>query len=123
MGINRELALEQCQPETELAFSIEEFQNRLQRIRARMESDGIDVLCLMAPESLYYVSGYKGIWYQAQGPKQRPATGGIAIPKYCDDFILFDTPSEAIMCRFVSAPKDLRIFPPGGRRHGISFLF
>ena len=28
MGINRELSLDECQPETELAFSLEEFQHR-----------------------------------------------------------------------------------------------
>ena len=122
MGINRDLALEECQPEVELAFSLEEFRHRLERIRARMDGDGIDVLWLMAPESLYYVSGYKCIWYQAQGPKQWPATSGIAIHKDRDDFILFDTPSEAIMCRFVTCAKDTRIFPLGGRRDGISFI-
>ena len=114
MGIHRDLALEECQPEVELAFSLEEFQHRLQRIRARMDGDGIDVLWLMAPESLYYVSGYKCIWYQAQSPKQWPATSGIAIHKDRDDFILFDTPSEAIMCRFVTCAKDIRVFPMGG---------
>ena len=70
MGTNRDLALGQCQPEMELGFSLEEFQQRLQRIRARMEDNGIDVLWLMSPESLNYVSGYKCIWYQAQSPKQ-----------------------------------------------------
>ena len=122
MRINRDLALELCQPEMELAFSLEEFEHRLQRIRARMEQSGIDILWLMAPESLYYVSGYKCIWYQAQSPKQWPATSGIAIHKDRDDFILFDTPSEAIMCRFVTCAKDIRVFPMGGRRDGISFI-
>ncbi len=122
MGINRDLALEECQPEMELAFSLEEYQQRLQRIRARMEDEGIDVLWLMSPESLYYVSGYKCIWYQAQSPKRWPATSGIAIHKDHDDFILFDTPSEAIMCRFVTCAKDIRAFPIEGRRDGISFI-
>jgi Xaa-Pro aminopeptidase len=106
----------------ELAFSLEEFQERLTRIRARMEKEGIDLLWLMAPESLYYVSGYKCIWYQAQSPKQWPATSGIAVHKDHDDFILFDTPSEAIMCRFVTCAKDTRVFPIGERRDGIGFI-
>jgi len=122
MGQNRNLVFEQCQPEKDLAFSEQEFEQRLQRIRARMERDGIDVLWLMAPESLYYLSGYKCIWYQAQSPKQWPATSGIAIHRERDDFILFDTPSEAIMCRFVTCAKDVRVFPMGERRDGISFI-
>ena len=122
MGVNRDLALETCQPDMELAFSREEFRERLQRIRKRMEQDGIDLLWLMAPESLYYVSGYKCEWYQAQGPKQWPATSGIAIHRDHDRFVLFDTPSEKIMCRFVTCAEDTRIFPMGERRDGIAFI-
>ncbi len=121
-GRNRELALEQCQPAMELAFSLTEYQERLTRIRARMEHDGIDVLWLMAPESMYYVSGYTCEWYQAQSPKQWPATSGIAIHRDHDKFILFDTPSEKIMCRFVTCASDMRTFPMGTRRDGISFI-
>jgi Xaa-Pro aminopeptidase len=122
MGRNRDLVFEECQPEDDLAFSPEEYKERLQRIRERMDKEGIDVLWLMAPESLYYVSGYKCIWYQAQSPKSWPATSGIAVHRDRDDFILFDTPSEAIMCRFVTCANDIRIFPMGGRRDGIGFI-
>ncbi len=122
MGRNRDLALEECQPEVELAFAASEYRERLDRIRVRMAEDGIDLLWLMAPESLFYVSGYTCIWYQAQSPKQWPATSGIAIHVDRDDFILFDTPSERIMCRFVTCATDQRIFPMGGRRDGIAFI-
>jgi len=122
MGANRDLVFESCQPEKDLPFSEAEFQERLSRVRARMAADGIEVLWLMAPESLYYVSGYTCSWYQAQSPKSWPATSGIAIHRDRDDFILFDTPSEAVMCRFVTCAKDIRIFPMGGRRDGIGFI-
>jgi hypothetical protein len=72
VGNNRDRVFDECQPEKELAFSDEEFQSRLKRICARMDNDGIDILWLMAPESLYYVSGvipqnvdsrsFSGIW-------------------------------------------------------------
>lgn len=122
MGHNRDLVFEACQPEMDLAFTQEEFDDRLARIRARMDASGIDILWLMSPESLYYVSGYKCIWYQAQSPKSWPATSGIAIHRDRDDFILFDTPSEAIMCRFVTCAKDVRVFPLGERRDGLGFI-
>ncbi|MEM9846141.1 MAG: aminopeptidase P family N-terminal domain-containing protein, partial [Pseudomonadota bacterium] len=79
MGKNRDLVFDTCQPEKELAFTQEEFDARLTRIRARMDHDGLDMLWLMSPESLYYVSGYTCIWYQAQSPRSWPATSGIAI--------------------------------------------
>lgn len=122
MGRNRDRALEECRPAMELPFTLEEYRQRLMRIRTRMTEDGIDLLWLMAPESLFYVSGYACEWYQAQSPKRWPATSGIAVHVDHDDFILFDTPSEQIMCRFVTCARDLRIFPIGERRDGIRFI-
>ena len=122
MGKNRDQVLEQCNPAMELGFSLDEYRQRLRAIRERMAEAKIDLLWLMAPESLYYVSGYTCEWYQAQSPKQWPATSGIAIHVDHDDFILFDTPSEKVMCRFVTCARDLRTFPMDSRRDGIGFI-
>ncbi|MEM9910389.1 MAG: Xaa-Pro peptidase family protein [Pseudomonadota bacterium] len=122
MGENRDLVFETCQPEKELPFTQEEYDARLDRIRARMDRDNLELLWLMSPESLFYVSGYTCIWYQAQSPRAWPATSGLAIHRDHDRFIFFDTPSEAIMCRYVTCESDLRIFPIGGRRDGLSFI-
>ncbi len=122
MGLNRDIVLEQCNPAMELGFSLAEFKSRLNNIRHRMAKDNIDLLWLMAPESLYYVSGYTCEWYQAQSPKQWPATSGIAIHVNSDRFIMFDTPSEKVMCRFVTCAEDIRTFPIGERRDGIGFI-
>jgi hypothetical protein len=39
-----------------------------------------------------------------------------------DDFIMFDTPSERVMCRFVTCATDIRTFPIDNRRDGIGFI-
>ncbi|TNF91398.1 MAG: aminopeptidase P family protein, partial [Gammaproteobacteria bacterium] len=122
MGKNRDLVLQQCNPAMELGFSLAEFKARLQKIRERMAQDKIDLLWLTAPESLYYVSGYTCEWYQAQSPKQWPATSGIAIHVDHDRFIMFDTPSEQVMSRFVTCASDIRVFPIDNRRDGIAFI-
>ena len=122
MGKNRDRVLEQCNPAMELGFSLAEYRQRLQAIRREMAARNIDLLWLMAPESLYYVSGYSCEWYQAQSPKQWPATSGIAVHVDHDKFILFDTPSERVMCRFVTCAEDIRIFPIDNRRDGIGFI-
>lgn len=119
---NRTLSLEHCQPAMEVPFTLSEYRQRLQRIRERMSRDEIDLLYLTAPESLFYVSGYACEWYQAQGPKQWPATSGIAVHVDHDDFILFDTPSEQIMSRYVTIARDIRVFPMTSRRDGIAFV-
>ena len=81
----------QSEPEKEIPFPAEEFRDRLTRIRRHMAKAGIDMLYLMAPESMYYVSGYQTEWYQAQSPKQWPASSAIAVHVDHDKFILFDT--------------------------------
>jgi Xaa-Pro aminopeptidase len=122
MGQNRDLVLEQCNPAMELGFSLAEDKTRLTVIRKHMAANNIDLLWLTAPESLYYVSGYTCEWYQAQSPKQWPATSGIAVHADHDHFIMFDTPSERVMCRFVTCAEDIRTFPIDNRRDGIGFI-
>jgi Xaa-Pro aminopeptidase len=122
MGQNRDLVLRSCQPALELPFSLVEYQDRLERIRARMAEARVDLLYLTAPESLFYVSGYACGWYQAQSPQAWPPTSGIAVHVDYDDYILFDTPSEQVMVRFVTAARDVRIFPMESRRDGIAFI-
>jgi len=122
MSNYRTNVLEHCHPALEVPFGRDEYRERLAKIRTRMAADRIDVLYLTAPESLFYVSGYACEWYQAQGPKSWPATSGIAIHRDRGDFILFDTPSEQVMVRFVTIADDIRIFPIGKRRDGIAFI-
>ena len=48
-------------------FSLEEYQQRLDALRARMQQKGVDVMLVHSPENLYYLSGYQTPgyhWYQ-----------------------------------------------------------
>lgn len=48
-------------------FSLEEYQSRLDDLRARMAQRSVDVLLVTGPENLYYVTGYQTpgyYWYQ-----------------------------------------------------------
>jgi Xaa-Pro aminopeptidase len=119
---NRDDVLKNCRPESEAPFPRQEYRGRLERIRARMANEGIDLLFVTAPESMNYVSGYQCEWYQAQSPKQWPASSGIAIHVNHDRFIHFDTEREAVLTRTCSVAEDVRIFPPTSMRDGISFI-
>jgi len=119
---NRDDVLKNCRPESEAPFPRREYRRRLERIRARMANEGIDLLFVTAPESMNYVSGYQCEWYQAQSPKQWPASSGIAIHVNHDRFIHFDTEREAVLTRTCSVAEDVRIFPPTSMRDGISFI-
>ena len=51
----------------ELWFTLDEYQQRLDALRSRMERKGVDVMLIHTPENLYYVSGYQTpgyYWYQ-----------------------------------------------------------
>ena len=106
----KEEVLRDCSPEKEVPFSEAEYGQRLASIKRRMTDAGIKMLYLSAPESLFYVSGYKAEWYQAQSPPDFPPIGGIAIHVDHGDFILFDYEEEAVMCRYTTIAKDIRIF-------------
>ena len=52
---------------TELYFTLDEYQQRLDAMRARMQRKGVDVMLIHSPENLYYISGYQTpgyYWYQ-----------------------------------------------------------
>ena len=66
---HKERTLKFLRPEAETVFPIEEYRQRLNRVRSAMEFAGIDMLYLTSPEAVCYLSGYRAEWYQAQGPK------------------------------------------------------
>src|SRR5258708_38680791 len=70
-------------PQRRAAFSEGEYRHRLDRIRASMQANGIDLLFLSAPESICYVSGYAADWYgheaRATGA-QRAASRSAPMP-------------------------------------------
>ncbi len=110
-------------PDPEPAFEPWEYAARLKRVRERMASEGVDCLYLSAPESMYYLSGYRSAFTQAgQSPKQWPATSGIAVHVDHDHMVLFDTDRETVMHRTYTGLSDIRCFPPGRTRDGTAYV-
>ena len=110
------------QPENEAPFSVEEFASRLTRLRRRMAEAKVDMLYLMAPESMYYLSGYQAEWYQAQSPQQWPASSAIAVHVEHDRYILFDSEREAVLGRIFTRTADVRYFPRSALRGSAGFV-
>ena len=110
-------------PDPEPAFESSEYAARLMRVRERMAVEGLDCLFLSAPESMYYLSGYRSAFTQTgQSPKQWPATSGIAVSVDHDHAILFDTDRETVMHRTYTDFQDIRCFPPGRTRDGTAYV-
>ncbi len=45
--------------EQALVFSVEEFKERIKRVRQAMEKAGLDLLLVHTPENIYYLTGYR----------------------------------------------------------------
>lgn len=122
MKKNFQEALSATAQHRDLPFPEEEYASRLQRLRKEMSAQGIDLLFLSAPESIFYLTGFQCEWYQAQSGRAFPPTSGVAVSADRDGYIHFETPSEAILSHITSVSKDIRIFPLNARRNGQTFI-
>ena len=68
----------------EAPFTASEYGERLDRLRAAMARDGIDLLYLTSSEALYYLSGYRAIWYQTLALGGWEPISGIAVQRDAD---------------------------------------
>lgn len=111
---NRQRLIEAAAAEPELAFSLEEYRRRHERIRAAMEAERLDLLFLSAPESICYLSGYQAEWYQGQSPTDWHPASGIMVRADADDYLHLEEEDEAVLIRITSASRDVRIHPHDG---------
>ena len=49
-------------------FSDAEYRDRARRVRAEMARRGVDVLLVLSPPNLYYLTGFESIWYPPRAP-------------------------------------------------------
>jgi Xaa-Pro aminopeptidase len=49
-------------------FSIGEYRDRARRVRDEMERRAVDVLLVLSPAHLYYLTGFESIWYPPRAP-------------------------------------------------------
>lgn len=94
-----------------LPFPMQEYQNRLNKVRKAMDDRGIELLYLTSPESMYYISGLNMVWYTANSSSMwddNKATG-IAIHVDSDDFILFQMADEDSLVQASTCAREVRI--------------
>ena len=106
-------------PDSEVAFSREEYQRRLGVVRENMSSAGIDLLYVTNPDHICYLSGYQAEWFQEGGPKTWSGVSGIAVHVDHDHYIHFENEDEKLAAEFTTWPDNLRIMP----EHDISAGF
>ena len=104
-------------------FTQKEYDTRLAYAKKVMKENGVEILFLTSPESLYYFSGYKLGWYRVNSKKlwNYYVPASIAIHVDHDDFAFMDVAGEEEDIRQDTVSKDIRIFTHAGRpTYGIS---
>jgi ectoine hydrolase len=59
-----------------LPFPAEEYRDRARRVREEMARRGVDVLYVMSPANMCYLSGFESIWYPPRAPLGCVVTAG-----------------------------------------------
>jgi Xaa-Pro aminopeptidase len=65
-------------------FTDAEYRDRAARVRAEMAPRGIDVLIVLSPPNLYYLTGFESIWYPPRAPV------GVMLSREDDALIFID---------------------------------
>jgi len=92
------------------AFSLEEYSQRLARVKHEMIKQGIDLLYVTDPSHMCYLHGYTCTWYRANSSSNWPAMAGTAIHVNHDKMIHFDFSDEIEQLKLTSIVSDTRIF-------------
>jgi Xaa-Pro aminopeptidase len=98
----------------ELAFSREEYAARLERLRARMSADGLDLLILTAPDAMCWLHGYASRWYRSNSSTQWPPVQCTVVHVDHDQPVLIETASHDQLIRLTSCVEDVRFIPETG---------
>jgi len=93
-----------------IAFSAEEYRDRLSATRTAMSERGIDVLVVMAPDNMCYLHGYASRWYHGHSPTVWPSVAATVVHVDSDTFVHFDSLGERGLLQSTSIAQDIHFF-------------
>jgi Xaa-Pro aminopeptidase len=62
------MSLQERSERADRPFTTEEYRDRARRVRDEMARRSIDVLLVLSPANLYYLTGFESIWYPPRAP-------------------------------------------------------
>lgn len=68
----------------ELPFAEAEYRARAERVREEMSRRGVDVLLVMSPANLCYLTGFESVWYPPRAPV------GVVVSRHDDCLVFLD---------------------------------
>jgi len=108
--------------ERDLAFPLEEYKDRLRRLRGLMADAKIDLLWITTPEAAAWLHGLVCSWYKGNSPMRYPQLYGTAVHVDSDESIFFDPPSEAPGLAKNSVSTDNRFFTSREADDNLTFI-
>jgi Xaa-Pro aminopeptidase len=103
-------------------FSLEEYKDRLHRMRQSMAEQNVDLVFVTSPEAMYYFHGYAARWYREGSTTSWPPLAGTAIHVDHDSLIHFDFLDEVRLLIRTSISKDRRFYPEEELKSALEFL-
>lgn len=91
------------------AFPAEEYRGRLDRLRAAMARERIDLLLLFSMDAMCWLHGYELRWYKASSPREWPPLGCTAVHVEHDRPIVFETIEHRDLLHERSVAEDVRL--------------
>lgn len=115
------LDMENVEP-PEPPFSVEEYQERLHRMRQSMVDEKVDLIYLTSPEAMYYFHGYAARWYREHSTTSWPPLAGTAIHVDHDRLIHFDFTDEVRLLERTSISKERHFYSQEDLESSLNFL-
>jgi Xaa-Pro aminopeptidase len=93
----------------DLAFTPDEYADRLQRVRTSMDHAGLDVLLVSAPDAMCWLHGFQSRWYKSHGTTAWPPFQCTAVHVDHDRMLQFDMERHRLLIPRTSVVGDLRL--------------
>lgn len=101
---------------SERAFSAAEYAQRLAALRASMESGGVDLMIVTAPDTLAWLHGYRSRWYRQHTSTSLPP-GQCTVISVAGDLFMIEAAYHEDLVRATSIVEDIRVLPTGDMFH------
>jgi Xaa-Pro dipeptidase len=109
--------------EPSYAFEPGEYQERLERLRAAMEREHVDLLLMSSPDGMCWLHGHRSRWYRTHGPTSWPPLQCTAVHVDHDAPIHFDSADHGELVRLNSVARDVRLIESERLDEGLGFVF
>ena len=100
-----------------LPFTRQEYASRLSRLRRQMMADGIDVLVLMAADTMCWLHGYSSRWYRTQSSTTLPPTQCTVVHVEDAPMFMIESAYHEELVRLTSCVEDFRGLPATDLNH------